>query len=52
MKTPRRETPEHLQKFTDTEMDLEDDFMEVGWDDALKKNIQLFWETIDDEDTE
>ena len=52
MKTLKRETPEHLQKFPADEMDLEDDFMEVGWDDTLKKNIQLFWESIDEEDAE
>jgi hypothetical protein len=49
MKASRRETPEQLVKIPDDEMDLNDAFIEDGWGDVLKKNIQSFWESIDDE---
>ena len=50
MKTLRRDIPEHLQELHNNEIDLDDGFIDICWEDALKRNIQMFWESIDDEE--
>jgi hypothetical protein len=50
MKNEKRMLPDHIHKPGNPHIspDVDTDFIDLSWEDSLKKHVQSFWESIDE----
>lgn len=50
MEKEKRMIPDQIQNRDDfhNSLEVDTDFIDISWEDSLKKHVQSFWESIDE----